>query len=226
MSQYEPPKTFLFLDIETTGLSEESELLELACILVRSKDLVKVADFNILVKPLSPISDSKVWQPVATEFHAKNGLIVDIVGKQSHYPVEALTLFWNFLTDHGLPAKSCCIAGSSVHTDLAKLKKLCDKFGVMLPWDGFLHRLLDLSTLRMMDKMLGTKLFADKTDDSHRAMGDCKHDLAQLGLYRQNVEAMVKRLASKALFDEVDSFEDGPDGTHTNNEPRDIEGLR
>lgn len=178
---YEVPKTYLFLDIETTGLQPDAQLLEIACILVRAKDFVKINDFQVLVKPIATISDDKVWDPVAAEFHCKNMLLADIVGKQSCWPRDALEKFYQYLEKCGLPAKSCVIAGSSVHTDVAFLKKqLATYFNHHPVFEGFSHRLLDLSTLRTIDKMCGSKLFDDKTDDSHRAMGDCLHDLNQL----------------------------------------------
>ncbi len=218
MSNYEPPKTLLFLDIETTGLKPDAQLLELSCILVRFKDLVKINDFSILVKPSAPIIDPTVWGPTAVEFHCKNGLLLDIVSKESFHEEAAFEKFVEYLGKCGLPAKSCVIAGSSVHTDVTFLKRLHKTTNVKLEWEKFSHRLLDLSTLRMMDKVNGTKFFEDKTDDSHRAMGDCLHDLGQLGKYIGNTQALIKSAKDRHTQDKIDTFEEGKDGSPVNDD--------
>lgn len=181
----EKPNTLLFLDIETTGLKPAAKLLELAAILVRAHDLEVVSRFQGLVQIYSAISDDSVWDPFVVAMHSKNGLIAEIADpkKGAFRTTKALfTAFAAWLHSVGQPTKRCYIAGSSVHTDIEKLKSLDVEEGYsQVCWDGFSHRLVDLSSLRTFDTLAGAKLFPDKKpDNNHRAMGDCEQDLSQL----------------------------------------------
>lgn len=201
----EIPKTFLFVDIETTGLKKDAQLLEIAAKLVVAKNLQKVAEFHVLVKPRAAISDANVWDPVATEFHCKNGLLHDIVAKESHFPEEALLLFLEWLDANGLPAKSCTIAGSSVHTDIAFLKK---QYANPIEWEKFCHRFFDLSTMRVYSNMVGLPLFGEKTVDTHRAMDDVNHDIEQLKVAIQKGKDLAPgRNYMSQVFAEIDAEE-------------------
>lgn len=204
MSVKELPKTFLFLDIETSGLKPDAELLELAAVLVRSKDLVKVSDFKVLVKPMRTIVDQFAWDPAVVEMHSKNGLLADIAAKESLLPQHALEAFVRWLSGVGLPAKSCVIAGSSVHTDVAFLKRATGRHSVKLEWEGFSHRLMDLSTIRTFDLMTKAGIFPDvKKVETHRAMDDVLHDIEQLS-HALKMQAAVLMEVQLTRYEEGD----------------------
>lgn len=180
----EKPKTLLFLDIETTGLKPNAQLLELAAILVRGHDLEVVTKFHALMKCYSGPSDDGVWDPFVVAMHSKNALMADIADPKSKafngaHPL--LVAFAEWLKSVGQPTKGCYIAGSSVHTDIAYLKRLSQLNSVQVPWDDFSHRIVDLSTLRTFDILTVSEFFpSKKPDDNHRAMSDCEQDLTQL----------------------------------------------
>lgn len=192
----ELPKTLLFLDIETTGLKPDAQLLELAAILVRAHDLTEVSRFHALARPTAGICDQRVWDPAVVAMHSRNMLLADIVSHEALDRQALLERFANWLTGAGQPTRGCYIAGSSVHTDVAFLKRLdvpTTEGGVtVVPWGSFSHRILDLSSLRTFDTMNGTQLFPDKKpDDNHRAMSDCEQDWQQLAAAREAAKTLL-----------------------------------
>lgn len=166
------PSTLLFLDIESTGLSLDSEILEIGAILVRAKDLVEVARFSATATPSLSFIE---WDKSAVEMHSKNGLFLEIRDRSRDLG-EVLDDFEGWLKKLGLPAQSCVIAGSSIHSDVAKLENYAA--GLV---GGFSYRLFDVSTLRMYDALTqGGKFPKTKTNHAHRAILDCEEDIAQL----------------------------------------------
>jgi oligoribonuclease (3'-5' exoribonuclease) len=192
------PRTLLFIDIETTGLKPGARLLELAAILVRAHDLEVVSTFHTYRQCHVGVSEASVWDDKVVEMHSKNGLLADIA-RTPRVPLDdfgVLNAFKKWLAEVGQPTQSCYIAGSSVHTDLAFLKKIdipSEGGSTVIPWTLFSHRILDLSTLRTFDQMVNTKLFPEKkADERHRAMSDCMQDLEQLRLARAEALQLVK----------------------------------
>jgi len=173
------PNTLLFLDIETTGLHERARLLEIGALLVRASDLEIVAPFQTIVECRDgPSTD--VWETEAFKMHAANGLLGTIAGKSPSLATsaaDAVHQFEAWLKKLGQPAKTCSIAGSSVHMDVAFLRRQVPDFD----WSRFSHRLLDISTLRAFSEIAGLKLFPEKKEyEGHRALADCHQDLEQL----------------------------------------------
>jgi len=191
----ELPKTLLFLDIETTGLKPGAQLLELAAILVRAHDLTEVSRFHTLVRPEAGICDKDVWDSAVVAMHSRNLLMADIASHDTPSPWLALERFAKWLSGTGQPTRGCYIAGSSVHTDVAFLKRLdvpSDAGVTVVPWHNFSHRLVDLSTLRTFDTMVTMNLFpTKKPDENHRAMSDCEQDWMQLAAARASATALM-----------------------------------
>ena len=187
---------FLFLDIETTGFNSKAEVLEIAAVLVDAKFCV-INSFAATVGGFSHPA-SKIWDVEAFEMHAKNGLLVEIL-KGPAYPTigTALQAFGNWILGWTKDEneRSVVLAGSSVHTDVAILKRV-DQDSSLIPWERLSHRHLDLSTLRILKDTTGwassVEAKSSPKDSKHRAMSDVMADIEEASRFFEFAKTGVR----------------------------------
>jgi oligoribonuclease len=158
---------FLFLDLETTGLSPKTCcVLEIAATITDEK-LEEIATFDRLLLP----HDVEHISPEVREMHTKNNLWRDVFadgGKQWG----VWEGFKDWLTAESKGEK-LQLAGSSVHFDRSFLPPRIVEL--------LSHRMLDLRTARSLLEIAGRGDLLPKpeTTVAHRARADIDFDLRQ-----------------------------------------------
>lgn len=174
---------FVFLDVETTGLGKEAQLLELAMIcgrFVKSKGFV----VDRMVQRVFAFNE-RHWSDGGSPLfpgHRENGLYEECELSSCYAWKDDTDAKLAALVEHPTPeelqgedgslvsAKAVPI-GRNVWTDLDHLKRELPKLA-----ERFSHRHLDLTTLEYG----GPRLF---THTTHRAMHDCVNELLALRAY-------------------------------------------
>lgn len=199
---------FVFVDLETTGLDSDNDLLLEVAVAVVDREGQILATFDSLVDHnISADELVGMMPPVVEEMHLKSGLMDewerlhrvqmdrDPSGETSeshHRVVESAAV--QFLADCGLPFGKFSLAGSSVHFD----REFCIK--QMPTLNGFFHyRNIDVSTLMQLCREYNEPVaaayekFVDTREldggDSlvhHRALDDIRSSIQELMFYKDN----------------------------------------
>jgi oligoribonuclease (3'-5' exoribonuclease) len=166
-------KIFCFIDLETTGLDEELDrVLEVAWTFTDSDFLRLYGDRTYVIDHENDWGS--VWSMLkandfVTEMHTKSGLVADMLGDETR----TLDAVWESLRDDLLMAKedfpdaTIHFAGDSVWFDRQFLNHAT--FRHMLN-EHVHHRLLDLSSIKVMLEAIGRPVETSKGD--HRALND------------------------------------------------------
>ncbi len=175
MSEHDP--TFVWVDLEMTGLDVEScAILEMAVIITR-KDLEPLAELERVV--WQPDEVLARMEPYVREMHTSNGLLDRVrTSRHSLRDVESEAV--------ALVAQHCAfregiLAGNSVHADRRFLARYMPTF------ERFLHyRQVDVSTLKVLTRAWfpGVAAF-EKEGKDHTALADIRASIAELRHYRQ-----------------------------------------
>lgn len=179
------PPHYLWLDLETTGLDPEKNVILEVAVLATDEHLHQV----------SAACSWVVWfgqtgvldmDDFVREMHTKNGLLAELPKAMLQLPaIESCLMafvrevFGESREDQvapGVPlASKPILAGSSIHFDRSFIKKHMPHF------DGMLHyRHFDVSTLKMAAKTL-YGLTTPKAE-AHRALADVQESLAHARL--------------------------------------------
>ena len=174
---YDQP--LVWIDLETTGLSFETEtILEVAC-LITDGSLSKCAQGPNLVihhtdKQLLNMSQ---W---CKDQHGKTGLIEE--SRLSTLDIEKVEEQLMKFIQETIPYNNLpLLAGSSVHFDKEFIRKYMPKLFKRLH-----YRIVDVTSIGEMVKRLNPTLLRrrpKKTGD-HRAMGDIKDSMEELRFYK------------------------------------------
>jgi oligoribonuclease len=162
-----PTPKFLFLDLETSGLSPKTNfVLEIAAI-VTDDTLEELSRFHALIVPRDLEDVSKEVR----EMHTKSGLWGDAIANGGSRFAK-WDAFYEWLKEK-CAGEKLYLAGSSVHFDRAFLP---DRFLALLS-----HRMLDLRSARTFLEIagMGSQLSKNDAEVQHRAMGDIEFDLKQ-----------------------------------------------
>ncbi|HVP28695.1 MAG TPA: oligoribonuclease [Myxococcota bacterium] len=171
--------TFVWLDLEMTGLDVERCAIVEIGIVVTKADLVPLAELERVV--WQPDDVLGRMEPFVREMHAKSGLLDRIrASRISLADAERDAL--------ALVARHCAfregiLAGNSIHTD----RRFLARYMPLL--EGFLHyRQLDVSSL----KVLAGAWYPDvprfeKSEKTHTALDDLRGSLAELAHYREKI---------------------------------------
>lgn len=160
--------TYVWLDLETTGLDPE------ACGVLEIAAVTTDADLNILGEAFETLCwpRSCVWEAGAMALHVKSGLLDDLLGQ---CVVDSTAAAWQRFASWLPTSGKLTLAGKSVHFDRSFMPP---EIGAM-----FSHRHLDVSAIKMADPD-----FKPYAIDgvAHRAMNDTLDALSILQQFRRD----------------------------------------
>jgi oligoribonuclease len=172
----------LFLDLETTGLEVDAEILEVGVILTEGPglDIVAGTGRSFVVHHNHPELLKLGRHPAVVDMHEKSGLWADLsapltgIYRQTLPEIEDWIL--GVLHMHGVEPGKAMLAGYSCHTDRRWLE------GRMPHLLRFVsHRMIDVSTVRHL--YWATRGERPKTEGAHRALVDCSEARMELLRY-------------------------------------------
>src|SRR4051812_45854423 len=153
------PHSFLWLDLETTGLDpHKCRILEWAAVLAaddREGDMSVVEQFSDVIGfgcaleggSFAGLREAQAeMDDYVTKMHTKNGLIAECVNSTSTL-AEAEQFLVDLVTDMGASKGQIVLAGSTVSFDLGFLRVHMPRFAHFLS-----HRCFDVSTLKMAER--------------------------------------------------------------------------
>lgn len=157
-------QTYLFCDLETTGLDPKScSIIEIACILTRGPDtgFQEIGRYETFVEP------GPTWERKALEMHQQSGLLNDMEGTRSLPIIAAAMEARRIVAGYSRPI----FAARNPHFDRGFIAEH------MLVLDVALHyRQFDITTICLIDPSLYDYDHGVE-GTPHRAMYDCERDL-------------------------------------------------
>lgn len=169
MSVERKPERYLWLDVETTGLSPHKDLLlEVAAWPSRSADPFDLheEDARQWVVSWSPQALAESLSPFTWKMHSVNGLLGDVIASDSQLSALQVGLHATIAPD-----TTVYLAGNSVHFDRAFLDMNVPEFTKRLS-----HRILDVSSLLLIARAARHNI--PKAEPAHRAMDDVRQSIA------------------------------------------------
>ena len=172
------PTHLLWLDMEMTGLSPDTDrIIELA-IVVTDADLNTVAEGPVLVvhQPDAVMNAMDSWNKGT---HGKSGLIDRVKASQLDES-EAEAQMLEFVKQH-VPERTSPMCGNSICQDRRFLARCMPKL------EAFFHyRNLDVSTLKELAKRWRPGLAEEfKKSNKHEALADIYESIDELRFYRE-----------------------------------------
>ena len=173
------PTHLLWLDMEMTGLSPDSDrIIELA-IVVTDADLNTVAEVPVLVvhQPDEVMNAMDNWNKGT---HGKSGLIDRVKASQLD-ETEAEAQMLEFVKQH-VPARTSPMCGNSICQDRRFLARYMPQL------EAFFHyRNLDVSTLKELAKRWRPGLSEEfKKSNKHEALADIYESIDEMKYYREH----------------------------------------
>lgn len=181
----------IWIDLEMTGLSTESDtIIEIATI-VTDKDLNELAEGPVLAigKPRAVMDGMDEWN---TQQHGESGLTQRVLESDvSTRQAELATLdFLSQWVDAGISP----MAGNSICQDrrfLAREMPELERY--------FHYRNLDVSTLKILAQLWAPEIAAGfSKESSHRALADIRDSIAELRWYRDQLLDQAQLVAGQA----------------------------
>ena len=171
----------MWIDLEMTGLSPETdEMVEIACI-VTEADLTELdSGISLVVKP----SDGPLaaMDDVVVRMHTESGLIEEIPDGITLADAEEQVLA--YVRSHVPDARKSPLAGSSIYVDRGFLARY------MPTLDQHLHyRLVDVSSIKELARRWYPRVYfaTPEKRGNHRALGDIRESIAELRYYRDAI---------------------------------------
>jgi len=173
------PTHLLWLDMEMTGLSPDTDrIIELA-IVVTDADLNTVAEGPVLVvhQPDEVMNAMDNWNKGT---HGKSGLIDRVKASQLN-EAEAEAQMLEFVKQH-VPARTSPMCGNSICQDRRFLARYMPQL------EAFFHyRNLDVSTLKELAKRWRPGLSEEfKKSNKHEALADIYESIDEMKHYREH----------------------------------------
>jgi oligoribonuclease len=173
------PTHLLWLDMEMTGLSPDTDRIIEIAIVVTDADLNTVAEGPVLVvhQPDEVMDAMDNWNKGT---HGKSGLIDRVKASQLD-EAEAEAQMLAFVKQH-VPAKTSPMCGNSICQD----RRFMARFMPQL--EAFFHyRNLDVSTLKELAKRWRPGLSEGfKKSNKHEALADIYESIDELKYYREH----------------------------------------
>ena len=173
------PTNLLWLDMEMTGLSPDTDCIIELAIVVTDADLNTVAEGPVLVvhQPDEVMNAMDNWNKGT---HAKSGLI-DRVRASHLNEAEAEAQMLDFVKQH-VPARTSPMCGNSICQDRRFMARCMPQL------EAFFHyRNLDVSTLKELAKRWRPGLSeALKKSNKHEALADIYESIDEMKYYREH----------------------------------------
>lgn len=173
------PTHLLWLDMEMTGLSPETDRIIEIAIVVTDADLNTVAEGPVLAihQPDEVMNAMDSWNRGT---HGKSGLIDRVKASQLN-EAEAEALMLEFVKQH-VPAKTSPMCGNSICQDRRFMARSMPQL------EAFFHyRNLDVSTLKELAKRWRSGLSEGfKKANKHEALADIYESIDELKYYREH----------------------------------------
>ncbi len=172
------PVSFLFLDLETTGLAHRACAIIQVGMVACDDELQPIADFSDYVTP----PPEELWEPYALGMHRESGLLDEArTAGMPRFDVEAAAIAWMsslvFATSSDTKPVMC---GNSLRLD----RNFLDVHMSALH-RCFHYRTLDVSAIRCAVVGLGLEDYQAPPDvKAHEAIADCLASIKQLRFYR------------------------------------------
>lgn len=167
-----PPKHLIWLDLETTGLDPMTDLvLEVYACAASFERPLSLEGPSVHV--VFPFKDWDDVDPVVIAMHAKSGLLAECAVVGSEYGrvyAASDSLLFDTFQSLGTDEDKLVLAGSSVHFDLAFVRRYFPRFASLLS-----HRVFDVSAQQLFCYALGMPEIP-KGDEglAHRAEADVR----------------------------------------------------
>lgn len=162
----------LWLDLETTGLDPDDDLVLEVCAVVTDMHLRKLGEYHAVVhhteKRLNERLDANAR---VRKMHTDNGLLLEVpTGSPPDAVAADLRAFGRV---HQVYGRGAYLAGRSVHFDRGFLRRFAPGFEAKLH-----HRHFDLSSLMSAMSVWGGFNARGFLDGAHRARSDVHNDIA------------------------------------------------
>jgi oligoribonuclease len=168
-------KLLLWMDLEMTGLDEETDkILEIAA-LITDYELNEIDHRHYVVyQPDSVLQSMNDW---CKEHHQKSGLTAQVPSGWKQEVVEAELVAWvksHFGEKQG--KEGAVLAGNSIHNDRRFIDSHLPDFARLLH-----YRMVDVSSFKEVFRERYQVKFEKK--NAHRALGDLQESIAELKHY-------------------------------------------
>ncbi|MCP8351775.1 oligoribonuclease [Candidatus Synchoanobacter obligatus] len=172
-------EVWVWLDLEMTGLNVEvDQILEVSCILTTTDLSVYsgVAFSEVVHYGEDVLEGMSDW---CIEHHGNSGLSQAV--RESHKSLaEVEKKLIEYIQSQTLPTNVLYLAGNSIHTDRAFVKRY------MPGLESILHyRMLDVTAIAMFAYSMGIPAFEKRS--SHRALDDIKDSIQELRHYKDRL---------------------------------------
>lgn len=172
--------SFVWLDLEMTGLNPTTDfILEVALLVTTDQlEISAVGPDLIINQPTSVLSNMNKW---CTDQHSQSGLITKVIESQLSC-AQAQDLVYEFLAQNCIP-ESTLLCGNSIALDRAFLRIHMPKV------ESFFHyRTIDVSTVKELIRRWypnNPNAFFQK-NETHRAFEDIQESIAELAHYKKH----------------------------------------
>ncbi len=170
----------VWVDLEMTGLDPARHVIVEIAAIVTDGGLETVVEGPDLVVH-QPESALVGMERVVADMHAKSGL-TEAVRRSGTRLVDAEAQVLAFVRQHVPEASTAPLAGNSIHSDRAFLRRHMPEL------DAWLHyRMVDVSTLKELARRWYPKVLDDapRKDGGHRALADIRASITELRHYRE-----------------------------------------
>lgn len=203
--------SYVFLDIETTGLCPVNDHILQIAIQVTDDALNEIGEPFVSDVALTEAAASRLYMnPYVRDMHTRTGLLgrlestlrAGVLPDRDRYtPAEArlprdllqaemcARAHLRNLPDEDPDATRFTIAGNSVHFDLAFLRHHMPRLAAM-----FSHRIMDVSVLRMFEDRHGSGAIDGANTNAHDALADVKCSIEQMRGYVKRRDDLAREL--------------------------------
>ncbi|MDC3180908.1 oligoribonuclease [Gammaproteobacteria bacterium] len=173
-------RKLICLDLEMTGLLDQDEILEVACIILDE-------DYNEIGDGFSQVVSSKqdkldAMTDICKEMHRSSGLWEDALQSlDSAKAVEQRLL--TYVTQHTSVGDELILCGNSIHVDRRFIRKYMPNF------DHILHyRMLDVTSVGLFLQASGLAYDSFVKSKSHRALDDIRESICEMVYYQSLIK--------------------------------------
>ncbi len=171
----------VWIDCEMTGLDIEKDALIEIAVLVTDSELNVLGDgVDVVIKPTQEALDQML--ELVREMHTSSGLLAGLEDGITLSEAEALVM--EYVRRFAPEPRKAPIAGNSIGTDRLFIARDLKEL------DAHLHyRVIDVSSIKELARRWYPRAYfaSPKKIGNHRALGDIKDSIAELGFYRRAI---------------------------------------